>query len=469
VSTSRVEASDALVHLSQPRGDYRVSALTYEQKKRRLADFLGAGRGAVRLGKETSNLFRDRAGNAGQRLDVGDFNNVLHVDPVAGVVDAEGMTPYSTLVTECLKYGVMPAVVPQLKSITLGGAVTGCGIESSSFRYGLVHETVEEMEVLLGDGRTVACAPDNDRRDLFFGFPNSYGTLGYALKLRAKVVPVRRFVKISHRRHVDPNAFFEDLALQCDRRDVDFVDGVIFAPDEMYLSLGQFSDEAPYTSDYTFENIYYRSIRERTEDFLAIEDYLWRWDTDWFWCSKNLLAQNPLVRRLYGRARLNSVTYTKIMRWNSRWKLAERVQRLAGLRSESVIQDVEIPIDRATEFLEFYHETIRFLPVWICPTRAFNPARRFELYRMEAGKLYVNFGFWDVIRFRGQLPPGHYNRQVEQKVMEYGGMKSLYSDSYFTPEQFWSIYNRPVYEALKRKYDPEGRFKDLYRKCVLRG
>jgi hypothetical protein len=52
--------------------------------------------------------------------------------------------------------------------------------------------------------------------------------------------------------------------------------------------------------------------------------------------------------------------------------------------------------------------------------------------------------------------------------MALGGMKSLYSDSYFTPAQFWSIYNRPAYEALKRKYDPDGRLKDLYRKCVLR-
>jgi hypothetical protein len=47
-------------------------------------------------------------------------------------------------------------------------------------------------------------------------------------------------------------------------------------------------------------------------------------------------------------------------------------------------------------------------------------------------------------------------------------MKSLYSDSYFSPEQFWEIYNRPAYERLKKKYDPGGALKDLYRKCVLR-
>jgi FAD/FMN-containing dehydrogenase len=70
----------------------------------------------------------------------------------------------------------MPAVVPQLKTITLGGAVAGVGIESTSHARGLVHETVRELEVLTGDGAIVTCTPDNEHADLFFGFPNSYGT-----------------------------------------------------------------------------------------------------------------------------------------------------------------------------------------------------------------------------------------------------------------------------------------------------
>jgi FAD/FMN-containing dehydrogenase len=106
--------------------------------------------------------------------------------------------------------------------------------------------------------------------------------------------------------------------------------------------------------------------------------------------------------------------------------------------------------------------------VWICPTRAYDPRARFDLYRLAPGKLYVNFGFWDVIRSRQPIPEGFHNRQVEARVMALGGMKSLYSDSFFTPEQFWSMYNQPAYEALKRKYDPDSRLKDLYRKCVLR-
>jgi FAD/FMN-containing dehydrogenase len=445
-----------------------MTTLAYEDRKQRLSEFLRQNRdGDLRLDKPTSNLFRDRPEASARRLDVRDFNNVLNVDRAAGVIEVEGMTPYADLVAAALEHGVMPTVVPQLKSITIGGAVTGCGIESSSFRYGLVHETVEELEVLLPDGRIVVCTPTNEQRDLFYGFPNSYGTLGYALRLKVKAIPVKRFVQLTHVRHREARAYFADLERWC-ASDVDFVDGVIFSRDEMYITLGRFSDTAPHVSDYTYREIYYRSIQTRATDYLTTSDYLWRWDTDWFWCSKNLGAQNPFIRRLYGRARLNSVTYTKIMRWNSRWKLMEQVNRLRRVHTESVIQDVEIPIERGVEFVDFYHDAIRFLPVWVCPTRAYRADAQFDLYRLDPRKLYVNFGFWDVISGREPLPEGFYNRQVERKVGELGGMKSLYSDSFFTPEEFWQIYNRAAYDRLKQKYDPAGRLKDLYSKCVLK-
>ena len=446
-----------------------MASVTYEEKKQRLRDFLReAGGRHVRLGKTTSNLFRDRQNIEAKRLDVRDFNNVLRVDAPGGYVEVEGMTRYVDLVAECLRHGVMPAVVPQLKSITIGGATVGCGIESSSFRYGLVHETIQEMEILLADGNTVLCSPTNPYSDLFYGFPNSYGTLGYALKLKAKVVPVKKYVKLSHLRYTDPQTYFTELSRQCERPDVDFVDGVVFGRNEMVLTLGQFADDAPYASDYTYENIYYRSLRERSEDYLTTMDYLWRWDTDWFWCSKNLLAQHPLVRRLYGRSRLNSMTYTRIMRWNNRWKFTRTLERFSGTHAESVIQDVEIPVEHAPRFLEFYHDVVRFMPVWVCPTRAYDKRVKFDLYSMNPGELYINFGFWDVIRGRKKLPPGYFNRQVEQEVMALGGMKSLYSDSYFSPQEFWRLYNKPVYDRLKEKYDPNGILKDLYRKCVLK-
>ena len=61
---------------------------------------------------------------------------------------------------------------------------------------------------------------------------------------------------------------------------------------------------------------------------------------------------------------------------------------------------------------------------------------------------------------------GYYNKKVEAKALELNGKKGLYSTAYYDEETFWKIYNRPRYAQLKRKYDPDGVFRDLYEKCV---
>src|SRR4029078_8993691 len=88
---------------------------------------------------------------------------------------------------------------------------------------------------------------------------------------------------------------------------------------------------------------------------------------------KNVGAQHPLLRRLLGRDRLNSITYQRIMRWNARCGATQALDRLRGVHAEAVIQDIDIPIGRAAEFLAFLHAEVGLLPIWICPIPAAPP------------------------------------------------------------------------------------------------
>ena len=419
------------------------------------------------LNKPSSNLFRDRLEGNKQRLDMSDFCHVLEVNTAQGWVDVEGMASYEQIVAQTLRHGVMPAVVPQLKTITAGGAAAGVGIEATSHRCGLVHHTLLEIDVLLPSGEVVHCTPDNEHRDLYFGFPNSYGTLGYALRLRLRTLPVKPYVRVEHFVYSDPVEFFGELATRC-RNGVNFIDGVVFSGQQQVLNVASFVDSATWLSDYSFKEIYYRSLLERPLDYMRVQDYIWRWDTDWFWCSKNLGAQHPVVRRLLGRSHLNSRTYTRLMRWSERWKLQGRLERWRGLYGESVIQDVDVPLSAAAGFLDFLQREIGIMPVWICPVRALGTDARFTLYPMAPDSLYVNFGFWDRIESRVAHEPGHLNRLIEREVTRLGGIKSLYSESYFTPDEFARAYAMDQYQVLKQKYDPQERMLGLYQKCVLR-
>jgi len=230
----------------------------------------------VRLGKKTSNLFRFGDRDA-QRLDTSALTGVIDVDLAARTAQVQGMTTYETLAAATLARGVMPLVVPQLKTITLGGAVTGLGIESTSFRHGLPHESVRAMDVLLADGEIVTATPDGEHADLFAAFPNSYGTLGYALRLEIEVQPVARYVRLQHVR-VDTADLAKVITDVCDldRDPPDFVDGTVFSRDHQYLTLGRFTDDPGRAgaSDYTGQQVFYRSIDERAEDVLSVEDYV---------------------------------------------------------------------------------------------------------------------------------------------------------------------------------------------------
>lgn len=427
----------------------------------------------VRLAKPTSNLFRARAKNTTRGLDVSGLTGVIAVDPDARTADVAGMCTYETLVAATLPHGLAPLVVPQLKTITLGGAVTGLGIESTSFRNGLPHESVLEMDVLTGAGEIVTANADL-HPDLFRAFPNSYGTLGYSVRLTIELEPVKPFVALRHLRFDS----LDDLVATMDRivetggldgEPVDYLDGVVFSADESYLCLGVRTATPGPVSDYTGQQIYYRSIQHaggEKHDRLTIHDYLWRWDTDWFWCSRAFGAQNPRIRRFWPRRLRRSSFYWKLIGYDQRFDIADRIEKRNGRPPrERVVQDVEVPIGRTAEFLRWFLGNVPIEPIWLCPLRL-RDDRGWPLYPIRPQHTYVNIGFWSSVPVGPE--EGRTNKLIERKVSELEGHKSLYSDAYYSRDEFDDLYGGEAYRIVKKAYDPDSRLLDLYAKAVQR-
>nr|WP_217695272.1 FAD-binding oxidoreductase [Mycobacterium sp. IS-2888] len=433
---------------------------------------------AVRLAKPSSNLFRARTKRDAPGLDTSGLTQVLGVDPEARTADVAGMCTYEDLVAATLPYGLSPLVVPQLKTITLGGAVSGLGIESASFRNGLPHESVLEMDILTGAGELVT-ASRGQHAELFRAFPNSYGTLGYSTRLRIELEPVAPFVALRHVRFRS----LPDLVAAMERiidtggqggTQVDYLDGVVFSADESYLCVGRRTTTPGPVSDYTGKDIYYRSIQhdaagiEATkDDRLTIHDYFWRWDTDWFWCSRAFGVQNPRLRRWWPRRYRRSSVYSKLVALDQRFGIADRIEARHGRPArERVVQDVEVPIERVVDFLEWFGENVPITPIWLCPLRL-RDHEGWPLYPMRPDHTYVNIGFWSSVP-ASDSTEGAANRAIEAKVSELDGHKSLYSDSFYTREEFDELYGGEAYKTVKKTYDPDSRLLDLYAKAVQR-
>ena len=97
---------------------------------------------------------------ASRPIDTSQLTHIIEIDPVEQRCVAEPGVTFEEIVRATLPLGLAPAVVPELRGITLGGAVAGCSIESMSWFVGGFHDTAESYEVVGGDGTdTVEITP----------------------------------------------------------------------------------------------------------------------------------------------------------------------------------------------------------------------------------------------------------------------------------------------------------------------
>jgi FAD/FMN-containing dehydrogenase len=399
-------------------------------------------------------LPRDRR-FSGRSVDVSGLNRVLEIDAEGRRCVAEPGVTFADAVRATLPHGLVPAVVPELEGITLGGAVAGCSVESGSFRHGGFHDTCLEYEVVTGAGEVLTCSREVEPF-LFEMVHGSYGTHGILTRLAFRLVPAEPYVHMRYETYRSASEFHEALMAQCRAGDVDFIDGIVHAPDRFVLCLGTFVRHAPYSTGYRWLNVYYRSTRERSEDYLTTPDYLFRYDTEAHWVSRTFppLEWKP-VRFLVGKAFLGS---TNLIRWSKRLEALFRLKR-----RPDILVDLFIPSRRCPEFYEWYLREVGYFPLWVVPYRIERPypwidreyARRFD------DELFLDLAVYGM---RNGDPGVDVSRVLEEKTHELGGIKTLISRNHYTEERFWEIYDRENYAKAKARLDPHGLFPDLYEK-----
>ena len=114
-------------------------------------------------------------------LDLKSYTRCLGFDRLTSRITVECSMTVSQLLLECKKYGVIPKVLPEFKDITVGGAIVGSAIESSSWKYGQFNDICSNILVIQDDGNLVNCDNSKSEKDLWRYLSGSYGTLGLFL------------------------------------------------------------------------------------------------------------------------------------------------------------------------------------------------------------------------------------------------------------------------------------------------
>jgi FAD/FMN-containing dehydrogenase len=327
-----------------------------------------------------------------------------------------------------------------------------------------VHDALLEAEVLLPGGDVVTCTADNEHADLFHALPNSYGTLGYILRARLALMPARPFVHLHIEPFDTPPAYLDAMRQATTRTDVDFVEGLFFEDRRFYLMTGRFADEVPQVDDILREHVFYQLVQARRDIYLATADYIFRYDPEWFWNIPDTPFYS-LFRRHAPRRFRNSGFYTRYAAWKNRWR--ERVPTTTPATTEPLIQDWEVPWDRAVDLVEFCLREVEldgrpWAAVPICTPR--QPT----LYPIAANQLYFNLGCYCQVRRAEGREPYHYSKIMDRECFDLGGIKMLYSSTFLDRAEFDARFSGAAYRSLKAKYDPRGCAPTLYEKVAVK-
>ena len=389
-------------------------------------------------------------------IDITSFNDILEINVEERTCTAQPGVTFHDLVRATLPYGLVPHTVPEHKGITIGGAVSGCSLESMSFRHGGFHDTCVEYEMVSGEGDVRTCSRESSP-ELFDMVHGAYGTLAVLTKLKFRLHLARPFVRMDYRLFSRFDEYWEFLQERCEAQEDDFIDGIVHGPDRCVACIGNMVDSAPYTNQYDWLKVYYKSTLKLRQDYLTTTDYFFRYDADLHWLTRTVpLLEHWLPRLVVGKAVLGS---TNVIRLTRNFLPLFRI----GKRRPDLVVDVFIPHLRFGEFFDWYAKSFDYWPLWIVPYRAPNlyPWLADEHTQRMGSPFLIDCAVYGM---GNNEPDRDYSELLEKKVFELGGIKTLISRNHYDRETFWSIYSKPRHDAARKRLDPDGVFGDFYEK-----
>ncbi|CAI6097626.1 unnamed protein product [Clonostachys chloroleuca] len=391
-------------------------------------------------------------------VDTSDMDRIFPVNKETMTVQCEPKVPMDVLAAHCIKEGVIPKIVMEFKGITVGGGFSGFSGESSMYKYGLFSNTVSEIEIILGDG-TLETANHEHNADLLEHAAGSLGTFGIVTLCTVELIPAQKYVEVELQLVEDvvtAHSIFEEKTSD---ESIHFIDGVYFKKNRIGVMLSRFIDTVPkgqralkkmevhWFADTMEAHLDKKPTGENpAKIYMTLTDYLFRYDHGAFWGGKLAFThfgvpQNFITRRLADPFMDSRTCYQALHK--------------SGLADEYVVQDFGIPSSTVAQFVQFVNETLPELQIFLAPcktareiglTARFNP----RVAEVADQRIFA-------VGVYGRGPDNHeafveLNRKLELRSAELLGAKLLYARTYYTEDEFWTIYDKDVYHEIRAKY-----------------
>jgi Delta24-sterol reductase len=305
-------------------------------------------------------------------VDTSSLSNVLQVDVEAKTCLVEPNVPMDRLIEATLKHGLVPPVVMEFPGITVGGGYSGTSGESSSFKHGFFDRTINNVEMVLANGKVVTISP-TEKTDLFHGAAGAVGTFGFTTLVELRLQEAKKYVETTYHPVYSMSEAIQKLNEATADLELDYVDGIMFAKTKGAIVTGRLTDNRkeglsvqrfsaprdPWFYMHVQDAIKSKSDGPTTET-IPLAEYLFRYDRGGFWVGASAFKYFKFPFNRFTRWFLDDLLHTRML---------YSALHASGESKKYVVQDLALPYSTAEQFVDYTDETFGIYPLWLCPLK----------------------------------------------------------------------------------------------------
>jgi len=396
-----------------------------------------------------------------------DLKNILEVDTRNRYVRLEPMVTFGQLTDSLLRMGWTIPVVPELEDITVGGAIMGSGVETSSHKFGLFQHTCLTYEVVLADGSLVKCSKD-EYPDLFYSIPWSYGTLGFLVAVEIPIIPAGRFVRVEYHPCHTQEQIIETFSSQIKKPENDFVEGLVYSRTTGVIMTGQMTNTADplklneigkWHKPWFFKHVEKFLKKDHAVEYFPIRDYYHRHTRSFFWMMQDIVpfGNHWLFRLLFGWTMPPKVSLLKLTQTEAITRAYDRNMYLT---------DMLLPLTELQQTMDVAHDAIRIYPQWLCAFKL--PSLPGFIHpKGDEEEMFVDYGLYGRPTVQGYSCMEN-ARDIEAFLRTIHGFQMLYPDCYMDRDEFRQMFDHSLYDKVRKQFHCEKAFPEVYDKVCKR-
>ena len=366
---------------------------------------------------------------------VNPFDDIIELNTTTKVVHVGSMIEIGKLMNYLYPLGYALPVVPEYKSLTVGGLIVGGGgISSSSFKYGYFHDHCIEYTIVLGNGEIIKVSKEHNT-ELFDALPLSYGTLGTIVDVKISIIKIKSNVLLEIENVISEK---EVEMVVNNSKHYDFIEAIMYSKDRIVMIKSKFVDKLLYPvidNAMWYDEYYYqyinnyskKSIRRCSMNGL---EYYFRHDRGAYWISNSLLGDHDIGRMI--NPFFNHAT--------DKHNISHRVLRQIFDYNKIIMDDLMIESLLLSNVLSLIDSTYSIYPLWLCPFRMQNE-----------DNLYINIGIYGSVA------------SLNERIQHNGFLKTFRGRI----EMKNNEENRKRYNILRNTYHAEGAFPNIDEKVNI--